>query len=70
MKKVLILLVAISIALCGLFVGCGEKKILHCDHCGGEIEVPADNQMEEDWIIYCESCNEELFGDDPVVNPG
>ena len=69
MKK-LISLLLLLVAMGMLFVGCGEKKILHCDHCGGETEVPADNQMEEDWIIYCESCNEELFGDDPVLNPG
>ncbi len=69
MKKVVSVFLLLM-ALAMLLSGCGEKKVLHCDHCGGEIEVPADNQMEEDWIIYCESCNEELFGDDPVLNPG
>lgn len=42
--------------------GCGETKTLHCDHCGGEILVEADSNMEEDWIVYCGPCNEALFG--------
>lgn len=38
----------------------GEKKIVHCDKCGGEIEIDADSAMEEDWIIYCEDCNKSV----------
>ena len=44
-----------------------KTKILHCDHCGTEIKVSESSNMEEDWIIYCETCNEELFGDDPLL---
>lgn len=69
MKKAISLMLLL-VVMGSFFVGCGEKKTLHCDRCGGEILVPVDNQMEEDWIIYCETCNEELFGDDPVLNPG
>ena len=52
----LVLLMLLSLA------ACGEKRIVHCDHCGGEVEIDADSNMEEDWIIYCGPCNEELFG--------
>lgn len=45
----------------------GYTKILHCDHCGEEVEVKESSNMEEDWIIYCEKCNEELFADDPLL---
>lgn len=57
------LLLILTLSLCG----CGEKKTLHCDNCGIEVKADADSNMEEDWIIYCEDCNEELFGDDPVL---
>ena len=49
---------------------CGKTKILHCDHCGTEVKVKESSNMEEDWIIYCETCNEELFGDDPILGTG
>ena len=65
----------ISLILALLFVllsltACGKTKALHCDHCGTEITVAESNQMEEDWIIYCAECNEELFGDDPILGNG
>ena len=60
MVFVLTLLLLLSIC------SCGEKKILHCDNCNVEVEVGASSDMTEEWIIYCEECNEELFGDNPV----
>ncbi len=48
-------------------VGCGQTKILHCDHCQTEVTVAEDSNMEEDWTVYCEECNEKLFGDDPLL---
>lgn len=51
-------------------VGCGRSKVLHCDHCNAEVEVKEDSNMNEDWAIYCESCNEKLFGNDPVLGTG
>ena len=65
MKKVMILL-SVAVLLLAL-AACGAAKILHCDACGQEISVKESSNMEEDWIIYCESCNEELFGDDPIL---
>lgn len=54
---ILVLLMLLSLAACG-----GEKRIVHCDYCGDEVLIDADSNMEEDWIIYCGPCNEELFG--------
>ena len=44
-----------ALMLLSLF-GCA-KKILHCDHCGAEVQVSESSNMEEDWIILCEDCN-------------
>ena len=57
------------LALLVLTAGCGGTKIVHCDHCGGEIELAAGDKIEEDWIVFCKTCEEELFGDNPVVSP-
>lgn len=65
MRKIFFAFIIFSV----IFSGCGEKKILHCDSCGKEIVVGVNDKMDEDWIIYCEKCNEELFGDDPLFNP-
>jgi len=70
MKRVLTLLVVLSL-IAGMMLmlcACGEKKILHCDNCGAEVEVKASSNMEEDWTIYCGPCDEELFGDDPAFD--
>ena len=67
MKKffaiILVLILILSLSACSF-------KTLHCDHCGKEIKVTENNQMEEDWIIYCEECNKKLFGDDPLLGTG
>ncbi len=64
MKK-LILFIVVCVLL--LAVGCGKAKILHCDNCNTEVKVEESSNMEESWIIYCEECNEKLFGDDPIL---
>jgi DNA replicative helicase MCM subunit Mcm2 (Cdc46/Mcm family) len=66
MKK-FALIILISLLALSLFA-CGKTKILHCDNCNKEVKVEQDSNMEEDWTIFCESCNEELFGDDPLLN--
>ena len=66
MKKFLIVTAILCLLLS--LAGCGEKKILHCDHCKKEVTVKASSNMEEDWTIYCEACNEKLFGDDPLLS--
>ncbi len=66
MKRVL----AITLLLMLLLCGCGKTKIVYCDHCGAEIKVAEDSNMnDEDWILFCKDCEEELFGDEPVVQP-
>ena len=64
-KRVLAAAAALGL-MCALF-GCGKEKLLHCDGCGGEIRVEADSNMDEDWIIFCERCEKELFPEG-VVN--
>lgn len=68
MKKLLCILMVISFMF--VMVGCGATKTLHCDKCGKEIQVKESSNMEENWIIYCSECNEEIFGDNPVVSEG
>lgn len=66
MKKFIgIIFVVVCVFL--VMTGCGKTKTLHCDNCNKEVEVKEKSNMTEDWIIYCETCNEELFGDDPIL---
>lgn len=64
-KKVSIAVLALCLLLC--IAGCGAKKTLHCDNCQAEVQVEEDSNMTEEWTIYCEACNEKLFGDDPLL---
>ncbi len=59
MKRALAL---VLLLLCLLsLVACGKPgKLLHCDGCGKEIKVSADSDMDEDWIILCEDCRQQL----------
>ncbi len=71
MKKLALLLFAIT--LLAALTGCSSttgSKILTCDGCGTKVTVEKDSNMEEDWIIYCDSCNEELFGDHSILGNG
>lgn len=58
------------LALMALLAGCGGTKTVHCDHCGDEIELAASDKIEEDWSVFCKTCEEEIFGENPVVSPG
>ena len=62
-----IIFACLVIVLSFVVFGCGEKKILHCDNCQIEVKVDSSSNMEEDWIIYCEECNKELFGEDGLL---
>lgn len=64
MKKIMCLLFvfAIVLALCGCF----RMKTLRCDGCGIEVTVKESSNMTDEWIIYCEECNEKFFGDNPL----
>lgn len=65
LKKILMMLCVAALILS--MVACGASKTLHCDSCGKEVRVRESSNMEEDWILYCEECNESLFGDDPIL---
>ena len=63
-KKISLVLLALGLLTCT--TACGKTKVLHCDNCQKEVKVEESSNMEEDWILYCEECNEELFGDNPI----
>ncbi len=65
MKKLAIICLLLAL-LAALLCGCAANTV-HCDHCGKEIRV--DKNVTEDWLVYCSECNEELFGDDPIIEP-
>ena len=65
MRKLLVICLVLALMLS--IAACIKTKELHCDHCGKVCEVAQSSNMEEDWIIYCKECEEELFGDNPVV---
>ena len=58
MKKIIALMMIFAMLLA--FAGCGEKKNLTCDHCGKDVQVVADSEMNDEWIIYCDECNINL----------
>ena len=62
-------LMALMIALL-MLTGCGGKKTVTCDGCGKTIEIKASSNMDDGWIIFCENCETELFGEDGVVSEG
>jgi len=54
--------IAIFLALSAMLLvltGCGEKKTLHCDRCNTAVEVEADSNMTEEWILFCAKCAKE-----------
>ena len=62
------LLIALLVLL-AVLTGCGEPKTVSCDHCGATIELTKDSNITDEWIVFCKTCEEELFGDNPVVSP-
>ena len=67
MKKRIVAVIFAMLVLLSTLCGCGEKKELTCDHCGTKVLVSAKSNMQENWIVYCEECNEKLFSDDPIL---
>ena len=66
MFKKFVALLLVTVLLCA-FVGCGATKIVHCDRCGTELEIEADSNMTEDWIILCEKCESEVAKENPDI---
>lgn len=64
MKK--LLCVFLAMALFFAVSGCIKTKTLTCDGCGTEVEVAESSNMTDEWIIYCEECNEKYFANDPL----
>jgi hypothetical protein len=64
--RILALVLALSMVLCG----CGKKKTVSCDRCGAPQEVKADSNITDEWIVYCDECYTELFGEEGLVSPG
>ena len=67
-KRIFSLILAVLLLLA--LAGCVKTKTVHCDHCGEELAINANSNMTDDWIIYCKQCENDLFGDNPVVSPG
>ena len=67
MRKLALLLALLT--LLTVLTGCGEPKTVSCDHCGATIELTRDSNITDEWIVFCKTCEEELFGDNPVVSP-
>ena len=65
-KKIIVFVLVFALA--GVIASCDkEMKTLTCDGCGVEVQVEADSNMEEDWLIYCEKCNAEILKDFPEL---
>ena len=63
MKKLFCALLAVMLLISAVCTGCGkpkETRIVHCDNCGKEIEIDADSNMTDEWILYCTDCEKEL----------
>lgn len=65
MKKKMMCLLLVLVWILTL-VGCG-KEVVICDGCGNEIQVQSSANITNEWIVYCRSCELELFGEDGVI---
>ena len=63
MRKLSVLL---ALAALLSLAACGATKTLHCDGCGKELAVSESSNMDESWIVYCETCEKDLFGEDYI----
>ena len=57
LKLLCLLLAALTMLLLG---GCGEAKTLTCDGCGTQVQVPADSNMDDSWVILCAECEKDV----------
>lgn len=62
-------IIALLLIFILLLAGCAkETKTVTCDGCGGEIVLEADSNITDDWIVFCKTCEQELFGGTGVVD--
>ncbi len=65
-NKILLCLLLIPVLLLS---GCGkETRTVTCDGCGEDIVLEADSNITDDWILFCKTCEQELFGGTGVVD--
>jgi hypothetical protein len=65
-RKLLCILLALGLLLLS---GCRkETRTVACDGCGQEITLDTDSKITEDWIVFCKTCEQELFGGTGVVD--
>ena len=65
-RKLLCILLALALLLLG---GCAkEKRTVTCDGCGQEITLDANSNITDEWIVFCKTCEQELFGGTGVVD--
>lgn len=43
-----------------MLTACGKTRTVTCDRCGAEIQVAADSNITDDWILFCEDCEAEI----------
>lgn len=66
MRKVLCLLLIVAMVL--MMAACGgETRTVTCDGCGTEVRVDADSKITDEWILFCKTCEKELFGEEGIV---
>ena len=58
MKRFLILLLVFGMLL--ILSSCGKTRTVTCDRCGTDIEVKADSNITDDWIVFCPACEAEI----------
>ena len=63
--KIMCFLLAMAMLLLS---ACGkEQRTVICDGCGAQIQVDADSNITDEWILFCGTCEKELFGEEGIV---
>ena len=53
MKKSKQVCLLLALVLVLALIGCGkEMRTVTCDHCGKGVEVEADSNITDEWILY------------------
>jgi len=58
MKKILCFVLALAMVLA--VSGCGKTKTLICDGCEKEVQVSESSNMTDEWLIFCEDCQDDV----------